>query len=169
MTITQSIKGVTDFWQSNQGLISDIRAGVKSLADLANQLDQQRQYGQSALAAVKTTPFLVSTDPGTKGAQATLLQQIDSLNTRIQAAQGDSIMVVALNDQLADAYTALGNTYNSLVPQMVVFTQAEVTQLQILLQQATLDAAARQQEADVLNAAVLVSKFALGLAVKLTA
>jgi hypothetical protein len=142
---------------------------VKSLADLANQLDQQRQDGQSALAAVKTTAFLVSTDPGTKEAQAALLQQIDDLNTQIQAEDADPIAVAALNNQLADAYMALGNTYNSLVPQMVVFTPAEVTQLQTLLQQATLDAAARQQEADVLNAAVQVSKFALGLAVKLTA
>jgi hypothetical protein len=169
MAITQSIKGITSFWQSNQGLISDIRAGVKSLADLAKQLDQQLQDGQSALAAVKTTPFLVSTDPGTKAAQAALLQQIDGLNAQIQAAQADPIAVAALNDQLADAYTALANTYNSLVPQMVAFTQAEVTQLETLLQQAALDAATRQRQADVLNAAVAVSKFALGFAVKLTA
>lgn len=169
MAITQSIKGITDFWQSNQALISDIRAGVTSLADLAKQLDQQRKDGQSALAAVSATPFLVSTDPGTKVAQAALLQKIDDLNTQIQTAQADPIAAAALNNQLADAYTALANTYNSLVPQMITFKPSEVAQLQNLLQQAALDAAARQRQADVLNAAVQVSKFALGFAVKLTA
>jgi len=169
MPITQSIKGITDFLNSNQGLISDIQTQAKALMDLANQLDQQRQDAQAALAAVGKTAFSVGADPGTKAAQANMLGQIGDTINWIQKSQGDPIAVAALNDQLATLYTSLANTYNNLVPQMVAFTQEEVTQLQALLQQATLDAAARQRQADLLAGAVQISKFALGFAVKLTA
>jgi hypothetical protein len=169
MPIAQSIKGITDFWQSNQGLISDIQEGAKTIADLADQLDQNRKDGQSALAAVGATQFLVATDAGTKAQQAGLLQQITGISQRIQDSQGDLTIVSGLNNQLATLYMALGNTYNSLVAQIVTFTPAEVAQLQGLLQQATLDTTARQRQADLLNGAVQISKFALGFAMKLAA
>jgi hypothetical protein len=169
MPIAQSVKGITDFLQSNQGLITDIQTEAKAITDLANQLDQQRQDGQAALAAVGKTAFAVPADPGTKAAQANVLGQIADTITWIQKSQGDPVAVAALYDQLATLYTALANTYNSLVPQMVAFTQDDVTQLQALLQQATLDAAARQRQADLLAGAVQISKFALGFALKLTA
>lgn len=169
MPIVQSINGVTDFLQSNEGLVKDIQNAAKSITDLGNQLDQHRQDAESALAAIGSTPFAVSGDPEIKAAQTALLNQIAVVNTRILQSQGDPIVRADLNNQLATLYTRLANTYNNLIGQIVTFTAEEVTQLQLLLQQATLDAAARQRQADLLAGAVQISKFALRFALKLAA
>jgi hypothetical protein len=62
---------------------------------------------------------------------------------------------------LAALYVALANTYNNSIRKIVPFTQEEVDTLRVLLRRATLDAAARQRRADVLDAAVQLAKLGL--------
>ena len=66
--------------------------------------------------------------------------------------------------------TPIGRTpYNNAVRKIVPFTQDEVDSLKVLLRRATLDAAARQRWADVLDAAIQLAKLGLRVAVKVAA
>ena len=171
MAIERSIRGVTGFLQQNEDLIKDISAAASDAAGviggLSTRLDKNRSDAEELVANINGQAFAVAKDSNVKQRQEQLLEQIEQVSKDIQKFRDDEDILVHLYGQRGALYMALGNTYNDLVPQLVTFTQQEVDDLRVLLRRAVLDAAARQRQADVLDAAVQISKLALRVATKL--
>ncbi len=101
--------------------------------------------------------------------QRDLLAKISDTQDRIRRFIDAPELTTPLFGDLVGFYVELANTYNDSVRRVVTFTDGEIDELNSLVRQATLDAIARQRWADVLAAAVTLTKLGLKVAVKLAA
>ena len=174
MSITASFEGVNRFLEENDELISDIRDTVSSASDevksLADRVKANRDATEELVKKVGDIPFAVAKKSETKTRQAKLLEEIKRARRKIHQYRDDPTMMGLFKTNLAALYQELGNTYlEDVVEKMVTFTQEEVDEIRVLIRRATLDAEARQNIADILDAAVQIGKVALKLGVKLAA
>jgi HPt (histidine-containing phosphotransfer) domain-containing protein len=168
-----SLKGVTEFLQLNQDLIKTLGQTAKDAADeiktVASQLEDLRQQSKELVEGLNTQPFDVGADAAVRQQQQGLLDQIAKTQKKIEKFIDAPELTTPLYGDLAGLYVELANTYNQGVRQFVQFTDDEITEINGLLQQATLDAIARQRWADVLAGAVALTKVALKVGLKLAA
>ena len=170
MAIAKSIKGVTDFLQGNEALIKDVVDQAKKIGDLFTQIEQAKDDVKALVDEIPNhITFAVAPSAAVKVTQTALLGEIADVSRKIADFKDQPLLVASLCLHRSGLYVALGNTYNSLVPAVIQFTQQEIDTLQVLIRRATLDAQARQRWADVLDAAVQISKAGLQLALKLAA
>jgi hypothetical protein len=170
MSIEPSFKGVSEFLKQNADLIKQIQDGGSTLTSLADRVEANRKGAEQLAANMEKIPFLVAKDQGTKSKQAQLLTDIEATKAKIERYRDDPTMMGLYQTQLSTIYQQLANTYlQESVGKIIVFTQAEIDEIHNQLAQATLDAAARQNQANVLQAAVQIGKLALKVLVKLSA
>lgn len=170
MAIAKSIKGVTDFIQGNEALIKDIVDQAKSISALFAQIEQAKGDVKALVEEIPNhITFAVAQSAAVKSTQTALLGEIADVSRKIVDFKDQPLLVASLYLHRSGLYMALGNTYNSLAPAAIQFTQVEIDTLQVLIRRATLDTQARQRWADVLDAAVQISKSGLQLALKLAA
>lgn len=155
---------LVDFLKQNEDLIKSIASEAESLPSLFNKLEANRAQAQSLLPARGLTlNFQGSADHDVLDKQRTLVDQIAKTSQDIQAFQDEPDLQAGLLTHEAALYTALANTYDDSFSWVITFTQDEIDSLNVLLRHATLDAAARQRQADMLDAAVQISKFILSV------
>jgi hypothetical protein len=173
MSIELSFKGVAGFYQQNQALIQTLgdtaQAAVGEIRTLAGQLDDLRQQGAELVPLLNARSFELATDAAVRQQQQDLLAKIEATQAKIIKFIDAPDLTTPLYADLAGYYAELANTYNQTARRFVRFTNAEIAELSSLIQQATLDAIARQRWADVLDATVALTKLALKVAVKLAA
>jgi hypothetical protein len=170
MSIERSFKGVSEFLKQNADLIKQIKDGGSTLTSLAHLVEANRKGAEELAANMEKVPFQVAKDQDTKKKQAKLLADIEATRAKIERYRDDPTMMGLYQTELSTLYQQLGNTYVlESVGKIIVFTQAEIDEIHNLLAQATLGAAARQNQANVLQAAVQIGKLALKVLVKLSA
>ena len=173
MAIDTTAQGILGFLQGNDKLVRDISGTAKdaggALAGLVGRLEATRRDAADLVAKLGTVPFAVAKTSDAKQEQQRLLDQISEVSKNIQEFQDHPEITTHFFALRAALYTALANTYNDSIATVVSFTPDEVDQLRTLLRRATLDAAARQRWADILDGAVQLAKFGLRLAAKLAA
>jgi hypothetical protein len=173
MAIEASLKGVTDFLQDNEHLIETIRDTAKSATGQIKKLDERltanREQAAQMIDKINQMKFAVSPAPDIRQRQRLILGKIEQVSKDIQLFADEPDILIMLYLERSGLYMALGNTYNDLVPAMVIFSPEEVDSLRVLLRRATLDTESRKQLAHLLDAAVQLSKLALGVAGKLVA
>ncbi len=166
------LESVMDLVKDNDALIAAVKAfgqGAQGpLKDLADALDADRKRLAGLLDDAAKIPF-ATTDDDVRAHQSDVLAQIQATRDDVEQAADNAALVALEKAHLGALYLELGNTYLSPIGRLVAFTPEEAAELRGLVRQADLDAAARERWADVLNAAVAVSKAGLGLAVKLAA
>jgi ABC-type transporter Mla subunit MlaD len=173
VAIETTAQGILGFLQGNDKLVQDVSGAAKDvggvLVGLANRLDANRRDAADLVAKLGNVPFAVARTSDAKKQQERLLEQISEVSKDIQEFQDHPEITTHLFAQRSALYMALANTYNDSIATVVSFTPDEVDQLRTLLRRATLDAAARQRWADILDGAVQLAKLGLRLAAKLAA
>jgi hypothetical protein len=170
MNIELSFKGVSEFMKQNDDLINQIKDGGSTLTSLADRVEASRKEADQLAANMQQVPFQVAKNQDIKNKQAQLVAAIESTKGNIETYKDDPTMLGLYQTELSTLYQQLGNTYVADgVSKIIVFTQPEIDEIHNLLAQATLDAAARQNQATVLQAAVQIGKLALKVLVKLAA
>jgi seryl-tRNA synthetase len=164
-----ALRDLKSFLQENEELIEDIRDGAKSLAALNDKLDQHRQDADALLSQINNLSFAPARDEDVRKRQRVLLEKIEQLSKEISTHADDPELLILFFAQRGDLWFALGNTFNEAAGSIITFSTQEVDELRVLLRRATLDAAARQRAADVVDAAVQLSKFAFRIATKVVA
>lgn len=157
-------KQLVDFLQQNEELIKNIAAESDTLPNLFQKVEENRAKAQSLLPTKDlNVNFQGSADHNVLDAQRNLVEQISKTSADIQKFQDEPDLQAGLLAHEGALYAALANTYDDSFAWVITFTQEEIDSLNVLLRHATLDAAARQRTADVLDAAVEISKFILSL------
>ena len=170
MSIEFSFKGVSDFMKQNADLIDQIKDTGSNLSSLADQLEANRKQADQLSASMQKIPFQVAKDQGIQKKQAQLLSDIEAMKAKIDSYKDDPASMGLYQAKLGTLYQQLADTYiQDTISKIIVFTQPEVDEIHNLLANATLDAAARQKQAAVLQAATQVGKVVLKLLLKLTA
>ena len=175
MSIENSIGSVAEFLQRNDGLIKDITETGKTAADklkvLFKKLEGSRSEAGELIGKIEAgqVKFAVAADAEMKEKQRLFLEEIGNVGKKIQLFQDEEDLVGLLYAQQAALYIGLANTYNDTVKMGVTFTEGEIDELNVLLRRATLDKEARKRQADILDATIQLSKFALRVAAKLAA
>ncbi|HQR21844.1 MAG TPA: hypothetical protein PKV98_13305 [Burkholderiaceae bacterium] len=165
----KALSDLTTFLQKNEALIEEIRDGVKALDDLNSTLDQHRQDADAMLSQINNLSFAPARDEDVRKRQRVLLENIEELSKKISLHADDPDLLILFFAQRGDLWFALGNTFNEAAGSIITFSPDEVDELRVLLRRATLDAAARQRVADVVDAAVQLSKLAFRIAAKVVA
>jgi hypothetical protein len=165
----KALRDLKSFLQENEELIEDIRDGAKSLVALNDKLDQHRQDADALLSQINNLSFAPARDEDVRKRQRALLEKIEQLSKEISTHADDPELLILFFAQRGDLWFALGNTFNEAAGSIITFSTQEVDELRVLLRRATLDAAARQRAADVVDAAVQLSKFAFRIATKVVA
>lgn len=173
MAIDNSISSIGDFLKRNDELIKDINDAAGATAaiieDLADRVDASREEAMALADQLGDTQFAVASDVSVKARQKRLLEEVAEVGKKIRTFRDEPDILVHLYAERATLYVGLANTYNDLVGQIVTFSQGEIDEIRVLLRRATLDAAARQRWADVLDGAVQVTKMVFRVAGKLVA
>ncbi len=174
MSIRASFQAVSEFWKENGALIKEIRDTASTtkeiLRGLADRVEAERKDAQELVSNMGKITFTIAQKRDTKDRQAELLAEIAETKEKIQKYRDDPTITGLLNTKLSTFYQQLGNSYlEESAEAMVTFTENEMAGIEVLLSHAALDAEARQNMADILNAAVKIGEVALKVAVKLTA
>lgn len=173
MAIERSIAGVGAFLEKNDGLIKEISEAAGAvgtvLANLADKVDANKEEASALAEQLGQTEFAIAGESSVKARQEQFLDEIAQVGKRIRQFRDHPDILVHLYAEQGALYVGLSNTYNDLVGEIITFSQEEVDEIRVLLRRATLDAAARQRWADVLDAAVQITKFSLRVATKLVA
>jgi len=172
MSIERSFEGVSRFLQENDDLIKEIRetasATGTTLKQLADRVESNRKDTEELVKKLQDLPFSVAKDQNIKEKQAQLLVEIEAKKQKVEKYKDDPTMSGLYEGELSNCYLELGKTYiEEAVENIVTFTQDEVGEIRGLLQQATLDAQARQNLANILDAAIKLRALALKVAAKL--
>ena len=168
MSIDPSIEGVGKFIKENDDLIADIKSGKETLEKLAEKVKTNRDETDALVKKIEEIPFTVAKGSDTKERQTQLLNEIKETRKKIHLLRDNPTLVGLLHGHLSRFYIELGNTYlEESVENIVTFTQDEIDEIRVLLRRATLDAQARQNLADNLDAAVQIGKLGLKIALKL--
>lgn len=173
MSIEKSMRGIKDFLQRNDGLTKDIMStgkdAVVALKGLAARVDSTHREAQELIDQIDTAEFVVARTDETKRKQQELLNQIGTLSDEIWQFASAPELTIPLQGRLAALYVALANTFTDEIRRIITFTEEDVRTFKELLKQAVLDAEKRQRQADILDAAVQLTKLALKGGVKLAA
>ena len=170
MSIDPSIEGVGKFIKENDELIADIKSRKETLEKFAEKVKANRDETDALVKKIEKIPFTVAKESDTKERQTQLLNEIKETRKKIHLLRDNPTLVGLLHGNLSRFYLELGNTYlEESVENIVTFTQDEVDEIRVLLRRATLDAQARQNLADILDAAVQIGKLGLKIALKLAA
>jgi len=171
MSIETSLKWVTDFWRDNQALVEDIQKQANGapgqLKNLVQALDEKKSEA-TQLSAALGKPFDAG-NAAVKAKQQDLIKQIAELDQEINQFRNTPAIVADLLTNRADLNEALSETFDATVQTFVQFTPNEITELNDLLTQASLDADSRLKWAKVLDAGVALTEMALKIAVKIAA
>lgn len=171
MAIETSLKGITTFLERNDELLAEIRDTAKTartkIAALFKKLKKNRDVTAKLVSKIGSIPFEVAQAADVKEKQRDILQEIKDVSKRIERFRDFPELANSLRAQRSLFYQALGNTFVQSVATIVRFSEQDVDELKVLLRRATLDAQARQNKADLLDAAVQLSKLALKIGVKL--
>ena len=162
-----STQGLVASLQANDAVVKQINAGDPGGSDLpplADAVDQQVATAKAVLSDLSSpVTVMASNDQATLAQQRTILDRIAQTSDDIQTFQDVPAVVAQLYTQRAAYYGALAETYDDSFAWVITFTAAETAQLSAVLRRADLDAAERQVYANVLDAAVQVSKFILSV------
>jgi NifB/MoaA-like Fe-S oxidoreductase len=173
MAIPTNSAGIIDFLKGNDNLVQEVgdtaRDAINVITTLADRIEARRKETATLVDGLGRLPFDVAGTPDMAAAQAQILAKIEDTSKTIQEFRNHPEITTPLLATRAALYVALANTYNNSIRKIVPFTQEEVDTLRVLLRRATLDAAARQRRADVLDAAVQLAKLGLRVAVKVAA
>lgn len=173
MNIENSLEGVVTFWKTNQDLFKEIFNTEKDAADtltnLAAQLEQNRKDATTLVAGLNKSNFQVTKDADTKQQQQGLLDQIQQQQDKLAEFEDSPELTTGILLKMANLYLQLADTFDDTIDNFVPFTDDELAQIKDLLQQAAVDAANRQNWADVLNATVKLGEMALQIAAKVAA
>lgn len=171
MAIEKSISGIGQFLQNNDDLVKEISeavgATVVTIEGLANRVEANRREAEALVRQLGQTEFAIARDVSVRASQKRFLDEIAEVGKKIREFRDHPDILVHLYAERGALYVGLANSYNDLVGQMITFTPAEVEDIRIFLRRATLDAQARQRWADVLDAAVQITKLSLRVAAKL--
>ena len=170
MNIENSLEGVVTFWKTNQDLFKQIYNTGKDAGDtisnLAAQLEQNRQAATTLVARLNKSNFQVTKDADTKQQQQSLLDQIQQQHDKLAEFEDSPELTTGILLKMANLYLRLADTFDETINNFVPFSNDELDQINDLLQQAAVDAANRQNWADVLNATVKLGEMALQIAAK---
>ena len=165
----KALRDIKDFIQKNEGLIEEIRDGIKTLVALNAKLDQHRNDATQLLSQINNLAFAPAREADVHKRQRELLDRIEQLSKDISTFSDDPDLLILLFAQRGELWFALGNTFNETAGSIITFSAQEIDDLRVLLRRATLDIQARQRAADVLDAAIQISKFGLRIAKKVVA
>jgi len=173
MAIPTTATGIIDFLKGNDDLVQAVgntaRDAINVITTLSDRIEVQRKDAATLVDGLGRLQFDVAGTPDMATKQSQILDQIEDTSKTIQEFRDHPDITTPLLATRAALYVALANTYNNAVRKIVPFTQDEVDSLKVLLRRATLDAAARQRWADVLDAAIQLAKLGLRVAVKVAA
>lgn len=172
MSIETSIKGIIGFSKENEDLIKEIyiagKSAVGALESLGDKVEANKKKTEDLINKIeKKTPFSVSSSNNVKVNQRKFIDKIRGVNKEIKEFSDFPDILASLYAQRGALYLGLSNTYNDLIGQIITFSQVEIDDLKILMRRATLDTEAKQRRADILDAAVQISKATLKIATKL--
>jgi hypothetical protein len=157
------LKTIGSLIQNSQGLVDQIRADLIILPAAADAVDaaRQRLSQQTAVAAGGSLKVTFA-----DAAQKTILGKVADLQQQIEDADaaGDGALKGILLGDISIQYLALANTGTPGIGNIIALSAADTAQIAALVNAANLDAAKRQQIADVLGAAVSLTKAALKIA-----
>lgn len=165
----KALSDLKSFVQKNEALIEEIRDGVKALDALNNKLDQHRQDADTLLSQINNLSFAPARDDVVRKRQRVLLEEIEELGKKISIHADDPDLLILLFTHRGELWFDLGNTFNEAAGSIITFSPEEIDELRVLLRRATLDAAARQRAADVVDAGIQLSKLAFRIAAKVVA
>jgi hypothetical protein len=173
MAIPTNATGIIDFLKGNDDLVKEVgdtaRDAVNVITTLSDRIEARRKETKALVDGLGQLSFEVARTLDLAAKQAEILAEIEHTSKTIQQFRNHPEITTSLFATRAALYVALANTYNDSIRKIVPFTQEEVDALRVLLRRATLDAAARQRWADVLDAAVQLAKLGLRVAVKVAA
>lgn len=171
MGIKASIKGVVEFLKRNDDLIKEIAGTGKeafdTLKELADKVDRTREETRELIEKVGTVEFVISKSSEMREKQQMFLEEIQNVSKKIRKFEAYPDITAHLYAQRSSLYMGLANTYTETIGKMVTFTQQEADEIRVLLRRAVLDAEARQRKADILDAAVQLTKLMFKVARKL--
>src|SRR5262249_137996 len=173
MAIPTTATGIIDFLKGNDALVQAVgntaRDAINVITTLSDRIEGQRKDAATLVDGLGRLQFDVAGPPDMATKQSQILDQIEDTSKTIQEIRNQPGMRARVVARRGALYVGLANTYNNAVRKIVPFTQDEVDSLRVLLRRATLDAAARQRWADVLDAAIQLAKLGLRVAVKVAA
>jgi hypothetical protein len=108
----------------------------------------------------------VTKDADTKQQQQSLLDQIQQQHDKLAEFEDSPELTTGILLKMANLYLRLADTFDETINNFVPSSNDELDQINDLLQQAAVDAANRQNWADVLNATVKLGEMALQIAAK---
>ncbi|HWE03030.1 MAG TPA: hypothetical protein VG326_11535 [Tepidisphaeraceae bacterium] len=157
-------KELVNFLKQNEELVKQIAAGSASIDTLWKQVEANRSQAKALLpVSGLKIQFFGSASQDIKVRQRDLIKQILDAAADTRKYQDQPDVQAGLWLRQAALYAALADTYDDTFAEFITFTQDQINKLDQLLNQAALDGAARQKQADVLNAAVQISKVVLSI------
>ena len=171
MGIETSIKGIVEFLKRNDDLIKEIaetgKEAFDTIKELADKVDKARDETRELIERIGTVEFVVSKSSDMREKQQMFLEEIQNVSKKIRRFEAYPDITAHLYAQRSSLYLGLANTYTETIRKIITFTDQEADEIKILLRRAALDSEIRQRKADVLDAAVQLTKLMFKVVKKL--
>lgn len=170
MSIARSVEGIAAFMKNNDQLIKDIvesgEGTAKEIEKLATRLETTREDAEDLVRTLGKVKFAVEKDANTAELQAKLIQEIGDNGKKLMMFADEPELVGLFHAQRSKLYQALAKTYDATVQRLVSFSQADIDEIERLLDRSALDTAKRKKQAAILDGAIGLTKIALKVGAK---
>ena len=156
--------------EENDHLIKDIleagEASAKEIEKMATRLDTAREDAEDLVRVLGKVKFAVEKDTDIGALQGKLIQEIGDNGKKLMMFADEPELVGLFHAQRSKLYQALAKTYDATVQRVVSFSQAEIDEIERLLDRSALDIAKRKKQAAILDGAIGLTKIALKVGAK---